>query len=140
MRSRYRGVAANFVHLVTAGCLVLSTGCGSRFAPVHGKVTLPGGAPASGSLVVFESEGNGKTITARGEVQADGSYQLGTVEPGDGAPPGKYHALVAPPAVTNADAPTRSPFSAKFSAFQTSGLEFEVQANKDNEFPIQLAK
>ena len=132
--------AAIPLSLVFSAWALVLTGCGGGLKPVHGKVTLPDGQPAAGSLVVFESEGEGNALTARGEVQADGSYRLGTLQPGDGVPPGKYRVLIAPPAAANAEAPTRPPFPAKYSDFQTSGLEYQVTTDKDNEFQIQLVK
>ena len=120
--------------------MLAASGCGSPLQPVHGKVTLADGSPAVGSLVVFESQGEGKTVTARGEVQSDGTYALGTYELGDGVPPGKYRALVAPPPVVNVDEPARAPFARKYQDFQTSGLEFEVKPHGKNEFQIQVSK
>jgi len=109
-------------------------------APVHGKVTLGDGKPAAGSQVVFESDQEGKKVTARGDVQPDGSFELSTFKPGDGVPPGKYKVQVNPPPMINAEAAYVSPFNAKYSNFATSGLEFEVKRGAKNEFPIQVTK
>jgi hypothetical protein len=128
------------LRICLAAILLATAGCGGNLQPVRGKVTLPDGSPAAGSLVVVESEIDGKTISARGDVQTDGTYELSTYQPGDGVPPGKYRVLVAPPPVANIDAPTRPPFHAKYSSFQTSGLEFEVKAHEKNEFPIHVTK
>ncbi len=119
--------------------LVLS-GCGPSLAPVRGKVTLQGGKPAAGSQVVFESEQDGKRISARGDVREDGSFELSTFKPGDGVLPGKYKVQVNPPPMVNAEGSYASPFHAKFSSFQTSGLEFEVKPSERNEFLIQVTK
>ena len=116
------------------------TGCKPGLQPVRGKVTLANGKPAAGSQVVFESEQEGKKMSARGDVREDGSYELSTFKPGDGVPPGKYKVQVNPPAMVNAEAAYVSPFNAKYSSFQTSGLEFEVKAGQKNEFPIQVTK
>lgn len=115
-------------------------GCGARLQPVRGKVTLADGKPAAGSQVVFEGEQEGKKVSARGDVQEDGSYSLSTFNPGDGALPGKYRVQVNPPPMVNAEGPYILPFNAKYSNFQTSGLEFEVKAGQKNEFPIQVTK
>lgn len=120
--------------------IVIATGCGPRMAPVRGKVTLQSGQPAAGSQVVFESDKEGKKVTARGDVREDGAYELSTFKPGDGVPPGKYRVQVNPPPMVNAEGPYVSPFHARFSSFQTSGLEFEVKAGQANEFPIQVTK
>jgi hypothetical protein len=107
--------------------------------PVRGKVTLPGGKPVPGSLVIFEGEVGGKTISARGEVGEDGSFSMGTYTPGGGVPVGTYRVSVAPPPVANPDAPYVSPFNARFSRVDTSGLTFEVKPGT-NEFPIEVQK
>jgi len=120
--------------------LVLFAGCGSGMQPVRGKVTLPDGKPAAGSQVVFESEQEGKKISARGDVQGDGTFELSTFKPGDGVPPGKYKVQVNPPPMVNAEGPYISPFNAKYSNFNTSGLEFEVKRGATNDFPIQVTK
>lgn len=109
-------------------------------APVHGKVTLADGKPAAGSQVVFESDQAGKKTTARGDVQADGSFELSTFKPGDGVPPGKYKVQVNPPPMVNAEAAYVSPFNAKYTNFATSGLEFEVKRGAKNDYPIQVTK
>ena len=89
-------------HQLTAGFLVAClAGCGAGMQPVKGKVTLADGKPAAGSQVVFESEQEGKKISARGDVGLDGSYELSTFKPGDGVPPGKYKVQVNPPPMVN---------------------------------------
>jgi hypothetical protein len=115
-------------------------GCGPSLTPVRGKVMLADGKPAAGSQVVFESDQDGKKISARGDVRDDGSFELSTFKPRDGVPPGKYKVQVNPPPMVNAEGPYTSPFNAKYSSFQTSGLEFEVKSGAKNEFPIQVTK
>jgi hypothetical protein len=100
---------------------------------------LPDGKPAVDCQVVFEGPEGGKAISARGDVQADGSFQLSTSQPGDGVPLGKYRVQINPPPLLNAEAPIALPFSAKYGDFSTSGLEFEVKAGV-NDFPIQLTR
>jgi len=118
---------------------VAVAGCGGGLQPVRGKVMLPDGKPAANSQVVFDGPIGGKTISARGDVQADGSFELSTLQPGDGVPLGKYRVQVNPPPVIDAEAAQRAPFHSKFSDFSTSGLEFEVKAGS-NDFSIQLTK
>lgn len=114
-------------------------GCGSSLQPVRGTVTLPDGKPAAGSQIVFDGPEGGKAISARGDVQADGSFELSTSQPSDGVPPGKYRVQVNPPPVVDAEAAQRLPFNAKFTEFSSSGLEYEVKPGK-NDFSIQLTK
>jgi hypothetical protein len=120
--------------------LVEVVGCGSSMQPVRGKVTLPSGQPAANSQVVFDGPIGGKLISARGDVQADGSFELSTSQPGDGVPVGKYRVQVNPPPIVDAEAAQRLPFNAKYIDFSTSGLEFEVKPDGNNELTIQLTK
>ena len=126
--------------LATLLLSAMIAGCGPSLQPVRGKVTLPDGKPAAGSQVVFESAQKENKISARGDVREDGSYELSTFKPGDGVPPGKYKVQVNPPPMVNAEAAYVSPFNAKYSNYQTSGLEFEVRSGQRNEFPIQVTK
>src|SRR5207247_8275621 len=112
------------------------TGCGRGLYPVHGKVTFPDGTPLPGGVVVCETKAVDKTFMARGEVQKDGTFRLGTEKPGDGARPGKYRVLVNPPVTYVPDeargiraVEIRGPvIDARFSDRTTSGLELEVTA------------
>jgi hypothetical protein len=102
-------------------------------------VTLEDGTPLTKGLVVFEAAG-GKGVTARGEIQADGRYQLGTLKPGDGVPAGRYRVLINPLDLSAVpDEQKELPFDHKYLKFETSGLEYEVKAGS-NEYPIQLSK
>ena len=121
--------------------LVLS-GCGEPFYAVRGSVTFDDGAPLTQGTVVAESitrEGP-EAITARGEIRPDGSFDLATEAPGDGVPAGKYRVLVAPIVDVNAPTPQATiPIDPRFTEFNTSGLELEVQPGK-NELPIRVSK
>jgi hypothetical protein len=125
--------------LAAALALLLSVaGCGSRLYPVHGTVTLADGTPLTKGMVVFEGSDGGAAVTARGEVQPDGSYRLSTYKPSDGVPPGKYRVLVSPMDLSDVpDERKNLPFDIKYLRPETSGLEFEVNAGP-NEFPIKL--
>jgi hypothetical protein len=118
-----------------------AAGCGPKLYPVRGKVAYPDGKPLTEGMVVFESKGKDNLVMARGEIQADGSYELSTYKAGDGAMPGIYRVMVASKSDPNAvDKPNRPPpFDSRFMAFNTSGLEFEVKA-ESNEFPIRVAR
>ncbi len=63
--------------------------------PVKGKV-LVDGAPAPEAVVVLHPEDQPpmEAVRPQGTVQADGSFQLGTYSPKDGAPPGRYQVSV----------------------------------------------
>jgi hypothetical protein len=128
---------------MAAGIVLVAAavGCGARLYPVHGRVTYPDGKPLTEGMVVFESQSQEKPVTARGQIRGDGSYDLGTYKPGDGALPGKYRVLVAPKSDPNAvDKPNKPPpFDPRYMEFSTSRLEFEIKAGL-NEFPIKVTK
>ncbi len=117
-----------------------AAGCGERLHPVHGKVTLEDGKPLTRGMVVCERREGGATVTARGEIKPDGTYQLGTDRPGGGAPPGRYRTLINPMDFTDVpDEQKNLPYDLKYLRFETSGLEFEVKSGS-NEFPIRLER
>jgi hypothetical protein len=98
-------------------------------------VTLADGQPLTKGLVIFEGKEGDKPVSARGDIQPDGSYRLSTHRPGDGAPPGKYQVLISPR--IDVDAPEPLPFDSRYTDFKTSGLSFEVTAGS-NDYPIRL--
>ena len=122
-------------------CLVALglAGCGGGKYPVRGTVTLDDGTPLTKGLVVFERVDGGPPITARGEIQADGTYELSTDKPGDGVPPGKYKVLLNPLDLSDvpdeAEEPARSTRST--SASTRPGWSVEVKDGA-NDFPIKL--
>ena len=78
--------------IFTPMLLAVLAGCGaSGLNPVDGKVVWSDGSPAAdlaGSIVSFDLPEKG--IGANGQIQSDGSFQLTTSEPGDGAMAGDY--------------------------------------------------
>jgi len=75
--------------------LVGLAGCGAQAKPVKvaGIVALDG-KPFSGATVTFSpAEGSGKSASGRSE--EDGSFQLTTFKPDDGAVPGEYKITVS---------------------------------------------
>jgi hypothetical protein len=113
--------------VVVAGMLLGLAGCGGpSLYPVHGKVVWENGAEArelDGGLVVCEAV-NG-AVGARGDIQKDGSFQLSTYKPGDGAVPGKHRVAV----VENkpGEPPPAPIIDRAFFSVETSGLEINVE-------------
>ena len=137
------GVAKPISARMLTGLLLLGAiGCGSKLYPARGTVTYADGNPVTEGFVVFESKDQEKPTTARGEIRSDGSFELGTFKPGDGAMPGKYRALVTPKFDPNAvDKPAKKPpIHPRYAEFKTSGLEFDVTAAGPNEFPIKVTR
>jgi hypothetical protein len=85
---------------VAAGLGLLGlTGCGSGYHPVHGKLVYADNEEPVKELanfeVIFTSEKLRKS--ARGTIQADGSFQLGTDKVNDGVVPGEYIVTLTQP-------------------------------------------
>ena len=113
-------------------------GCGGGLYPVNGAVTLDDGTPVTKGLVVFERAAGGEPVTARGQIQADGTYELSTYKPGDGVPPGRYKVLLN--SMDLSDVPDEAknlPYDTKYLSLATSGLEVEV-TSWPNDIPIKL--
>jgi hypothetical protein len=72
--------------------LLSASGCGSGTVPVQGSVQREGQVIAGGK-VVFSPVEKGKI--AFGAIQPDGSFQLTTARPHDGALAGKYRVMIA---------------------------------------------
>lgn len=78
--------------------LFLIPGCGKRglkgLVSCSGVVTLDG-APVEGANILFATKGSGaKSASASAITDAEGKFQLMTVESGDGAFPGEYRVSV----------------------------------------------
>jgi hypothetical protein len=83
------------VPLVLAALLValVLPGCGSKPVPVTGEILWEDGKPVTSANVVFvPRDESGKRAT--GYTKEDGSFELTTSRPGDGAVPGDYTVLV----------------------------------------------
>jgi len=128
-----------FRFITVALLAVALAGCGGKY-PVRGTVTYDDGTPVTKGLVVVERVGGGPAVTARGEIQSDGRYELSTDKPGDGVPAGKYRVLLNP--LDLSDVPDEQkvlPFDLKYLKFETSGLEFEVKSGS-TEYPITVTR
>jgi hypothetical protein len=115
-----------FILLVFAGV----SGCGDGFVPLRGKVTFSDdGSPVTTGFVYFDSGGK----LARGKINADGTYIVGSLSDTDGLAPGNYKVYVQAtgpdPSVAITASGLRPPVSLvdpKFSSAATSGLECQV--------------
>jgi len=127
--------------LVPAALLPGVVGCGgSNRAAVHGKVTFADGTPLTGGMVLFLPLDKENTLSPRGYLETDGSFEMATSQPKDGAPVGKYKVAVQPrPPAPGSNAPVPAAFDSRFSDFDSSGLVFEVKPGQ-NELPITVTK
>jgi len=122
--------------------LIGVSGCGGRkLYPVQGRVIFPDGSPLTGGWVVFEPVEPAANVSARGQIQTDGTFLLGTLRDNDGAVAGRHRALVVPPLPPKLDErnPPPPPIHARFRNFDTSELEFVVTPGP-NEFTIRVER
>ncbi len=131
-------VASLVFLLTTLGC----SPSGPQTYPVRGIVRFPDGKLLREGSVEFEIMGTKTPVTARGVIEPDGSFVLGTYTLDDGALAGKHRAVVIAGSVVGNGVerpdllppPTLDP---KYRSYRESGLEFEV-AEKTNNFIIEV--
>ena len=128
-------------------CLALLAGCGSKGQyQVRGKVVYADDADASvlaRGLILFDPVNLEESKTsARGTIQADGSFVMGTSKEGDGVAPGTYRILVRPPPFfAHGDREKQPPhlLNERFKDFETSNLKITVDQAIDD-FVITVEK
>jgi hypothetical protein len=131
-------ILRSFTLSVVTLCAV---GCGgSGLVSVKGKVTY-NDKPVPGGTITFSAEDK---ATAYGEILADGTYELMTEKPGDGATPGAYKVFVVAMQDQGDLMPEqRSPLPApmvpvKYTSLATTDLTADVEPGKDNEINFNL--
>ncbi|MDO5554101.1 MAG: hypothetical protein Q4G68_10105 [Planctomycetia bacterium] len=136
----FKRIQQLFLILGTVSLFVLIPGCGSANVPLTGHVTFESdGRPLSCGVVCFESG----TSFARGEIQGDGSYSLGSKENDDGLPKAEYKVyIIGAVEIASLDEngmPVEKPLiNAKFMSADTSGLTCSVDG-KNNTFDIVVS-
>ena len=132
----------------TALCILLVAinGCmrSSTTFPVTGTIVLANGQPLTGGTILFQPFGD-SSLPARGYIQSDGSFQLGTFATDDGAIPGVHKVVITPAVPTEAlDDPAaiarhRAVVPAQYQNLQSTPLEFTVNDDgSTNHFDIRL--
>jgi hypothetical protein len=117
---------------VVALALLGLTGCGPKMYPVQGKLVWPDGSTVkelAGGTVVFHREN--PPLSVRGEIKADGAFQLTSTTEGDGAPPGDYRVFVTEALPEQGDGVPPRVLDPKYHSFESSGLTFTVKAEKN---------
>jgi len=119
--------------------LALLAGCSgqSNTYLVHGMVVYPDGKPLTRGTVEFEATYEGKQITASAEIAPDGTFQLGTYVPNDGAVAGLHRVAVIADfdIATGWERPGMIPpltLHPRYRDFSTSGLEFDIKPQTNN--------
>jgi hypothetical protein len=101
---------------------------------VSGKVKFPSGAPVRMGTVETKSRELG--IHARGTIESDGSFQLTTFKPGDGAVAGTHDCVVVQVVIAQGYQGSGSTYGVvdpKHNSYHTSGLTIDVKPNESNE-------
>lgn len=123
--------------LCLSGLLVANAGCGDESVPTYpaaGQVTFADGDPVRFGVVELRSVDRG--VTARGKIERDGTFVLGTRTSSDGAVAGRHQAIVVQHVSPNAapqpldeshsHGPTSGLAASKYADFATSSLEVEI--------------
>lgn len=117
-------------------------GCGGssyelETATVSGTVTIDGQPLSSGYVYVLASKGR----MAKGIIQEDGSFVLGTYDSDDGAQVGTHPVIVVPvPVDEGAPRPDRNSITLprKYTNARTSGLRVTVEPGDANRLELDL--
>ena len=124
---------------VVAASMVALCGCGGTGkVPVRGTVVFEDGSPAkemAGGTVIFELIGG--TVSARGEIQPDGTFQLTTEKKNDGVLPGRHRVAVTEPPPEDFDHIPPPIIDPKYHRLSKSGIEVEV-GNEPAEVTIRV--
>jgi hypothetical protein len=139
------------------GAFLLS-GCGSggqlEVYPVKGRITYNGKPMVGGGAISIIPQGSSPSMDSGGEIGTDGSYELTTYKPGDGAVAGEYRVVItqtvfqepknvedgagaAPEAIAAVPVADRVP--AIYSDFSASPLKAQVK-EESNELNFELTK
>ncbi|TWU28669.1 hypothetical protein [Bythopirellula polymerisocia] len=122
--------------MVNTLCLVGCGGSGDGLAPVHGVVTLDGKPLTEGFVLVTPAEGK----MAKGTIQADGAFVLGTDTNSDGVKIGTHPVSVIPPPAQEGMpiSTTAKSLPQRYTNARTSGITVDVKPDADNELTLEL--
>ena len=99
------------------------------------------GTPA-GDLVGYtvESTVPGSTVSARGDIAADGRFTMSTFVEGDGTEPGMHQVSIAPIPRGELDPPPKVRLPARYANAQKSGLAFTIERGKTNDVKLIVSR
>ena len=98
-----------------------------------GLVQFPDGKPLQGGSIEFETDdGEGNRICARGEINIDGTFTLGTYAIDDGALSGTHRAIVIADSsigtgVERPDLIEAAQLHERYRSYSKSGLEYTIK-------------
>ena len=132
--------------LYCGAVLAMLIGCGSggpRMGNVSGKVTYSDGTVPTGGVAVIRFEvapdsDPDKRKAADSDIQPDGSYEISTMKPGDGAYYGKYKVVFT---ILDSYRAGRSFVDAKYTDAKTTPFECVVDTSSQTmDFTIEKAQ
>jgi hypothetical protein len=129
----------NPLSVVTLASLLVTAmlGCGKpsyqlETARVTGKVTIDGRPMPAGYVTFVTSRGRASS----GTIQPDGTFEMSTYEPGDGAQVGTHPVIITP---VPPDVGRQSiPVPERYTRAGTSGFTVEVKPDEDNYLELPL--
>ena len=102
------------------------------------------GSPLPGGTIMCVSDSkDGNALSARGVINEDGTFVLGTYEEDDGAVPGTHKVAFIPPTPPNYNPDAGPPprmLHRRFENHDSSRLEFDVTADGPNEIELEVSK
>lgn len=120
--------------------------------PVSGKIIFADGSPVDTGIIEFRH--NTEHINARAKIEKDGKFKLSTFEEFDGAVVGNHKAIIVQHIMAEVEAPTERHdnqghaaaskhlnhrrVDKKFSSYDTSPLEFQVESDQENDFVVEV--
>ena len=129
--------------LLVGGLLFALAGCGGvKTYSVQGAITYKDGTPMpGGGLITFTPVDPEVKMSARGTINEDGIYKMGTFGDTDGVPEGTYRVAIVPTPLRNPNRPPPGwpPLNKKYLNGSTSKLEYTVTRGR-NEFNIEVEK
>lgn len=122
--------------VLAAGLLGCGSGHELQTAPVEGRVTLDGAPLTSGYVMALPVKGR----MARGAIQEDGSFVLGSYSASDGAQVGEHPVIVTPvPADEGGSRPRSSQqIPRRYQRAASSGITVNVQPQGVRDWKIEL--
>ncbi len=135
-------IRRNLLTIVVAGWAITITGCGPTGLELYratGTVKYEDGSVPQGEFarVTFQPTGAADMKAASGDIQPDGSFQLMTLVPGDGAMAGDYNVIVT---VTKGYPDMVSLIGPEYGNAQSTPLQATVKAGDKNHFDFVVVK
>ena len=129
--------------VLVAGVALALVGCGkaSTNVRVDGQIVWADGSPARDLAgFVVESTVPGSRVTARGMVDGEGRFRLGTDRPGDGAEPGSHQVAINPVPRFEYEPPPPVTLPERYGRPETSGLTLTAEPGKASRVTLTVSR